>query len=305
MIPWREAWQAALYDDSGFFRTQRPGQHFRTSTHAGDVFAQAIRTLAGRSNATSVTDVGAGGGELLAALHLLDPSLHLVGVDIATRPEGLDPAIEWRDTLPDRVDGLLVANEWLDNIPCEVVEVDDNGVIREVLVELNGEEALGDPVTSPWINSWWPMTEPGHRAEVGLARDDAWADAVSRVSGLAVAIDYGHTSVDRPPYGSLNSYAHGREVDVIPDGSRDLTAHVAVDAVAAATGASLFRQRDALRLLGIDGGRPPHDLAHSDPAAYMRALSVAADSGELLTTGGLGDFWWIITDTLGRETLGA
>jgi hypothetical protein len=95
----------------------------------------------------------------------------------------------------------------------------------------------------------------------------------------------------------------GREVDVRPDGSRDVTAHVAVDAVAAATGARLLRQRDALARLGVDGARPSVDLARSDPAGYVRALSRAGEAGELLARGGLGDFWWIVVDTTGHGRL--
>ncbi len=156
---------------------------------------------------------------------------------------------------------------------------------------------------SPWLRDWWPLTEPGERAEVGDARDAAWSDAVSRVTGTAIAIDYGHTRDDRPPFGTLRSYADGRETDVVPDGSRDVTAHVAVDSVAAAAGATVMRQREALVALGLDGARPPLELAHSDPSAYVRALATAGEVGELIATGGLGDFWWIVTGPLGHGTL--
>jgi hypothetical protein len=90
---------------------------------------------------------------------------------------------------------------------------------------------------------------------------------------------------------------------VLPDGSRDVTAHVAVDAVAAACGGTLMRQRDALARLGVDGRRPSLELATSDPAAYVRALGRAGESGELMARGGLGDFWWIVSDTAGHGTL--
>ncbi|MCL8253086.1 hypothetical protein AERO_16995 [Aeromicrobium fastidiosum] len=59
----------------------------------------------------------------------------------------------------------------------------------------------------------------------------------------------------------------------------------------------LVRQRDALAELGVDGARPPIDLARSDPSAYVRALSRAGEAAELTARGGLGDFWWIVTDT--------
>lgn len=303
-LPWREAWQQALYGENGFFRRSRPADHFRTSVHI-DLFAEAVAELARRTSATTVVDVGAGGGELLAALHDRLPGVRLTGVELAPRPAGLHEDIGWQRSLPDRVEGLLIANEWLDNVPCDVVELDHAGVVREVLVDpVTGDETLGTAYESPWLAAWWPLTEPGQRAEVGAVRDQAWADAVRRVEGTAVAIDYGHRAEDRPPFGTLRSYRDGREVAVLPDGSRDVTADVAVDAVADAVGATLLRQRDALARLGIDGSRPPIELAHTDPTAYLRALGRAGEAGELAARGGLGDFWWIITDAHDHGRLG-
>ena len=44
-----------------------------------------------------------------------------------------------RRRLPDELDGLtdtlVVANEWLDVVPCTIAEVDENGELREVLVD--------------------------------------------------------------------------------------------------------------------------------------------------------------------------
>ena len=303
--PWREAWETALYGEGGFFRRQAPADHFRTSVNASGLFAKALWNVIQESRLSTVVDVGAAGGELLRELDRLSGgTLTLTGVDLADRPPGLPGAIEWRHDLPPRIDGLLIANEWLDNIPCDVVELDADGVVRQVLVDpATGAESLGDAYESPWLREWWPLSEAGERAEVGDVRDAAWADAVSRVRGVAIAIDYGHTCEGRPPFGTLRSYAEGREVDVVPDGSRDITAHVAVDSVAAAAGATVLRQRDALLRLGIDGSRPSLELAHSDPSAYVRALAAAGEAGELMAGGGLGDFWWLVTDTLGHGTL--
>ena len=304
--PWRQAWDTALYGDDGFFRTGRPAEHFRTSTHVAP-FAEAIAGLVRRQRPPTVVDLGAGGGELLASLRdLLDPSVRLIGVEVAERPAGLAESIQWTPHLPERIDGLLVANEWLDNVPCDIVEMDDDGIVREVLVDpKSGAEILGAPHDSAWLHDWWPLAEAGERAEIGSARDAAWADAVARVEGMAIAIDYGHVREARPPFGSLRSYADGREVDVVPDGSRDVTAHVSVDSVALAVGADLVRQRDALARLGLDGSRPPIDLARTDPSAYLAALGRAGDVGELIAKDGLGDFWWIVTDTSGHGRIGS
>lgn len=296
-VPWRDAWNDALYGPDGFFRHSRPSDHFRTAVTSSEVFAEAIARLVREAGLDAVTDLGAGGGELLGRLHAIDPGLRLTGVELAARPD-LPAGIAWTDELPASIGGLLIAHEWLDNIPCDVVEVDDEGVVRQVEVDrATGAERHGEVVESAWLDQWWPLTETGTRAEIGTARDDAWADAVGRVHGIALAIDYGHVLDARPPFGSLASFADGREVDVLPDGSRDVTAHVAVDAVAARVDASVERQRDALARLGVDGTRPPLDLATDDPPAYVAALSRASEAAELRARGGWGDFWWLTTDT--------
>lgn len=276
----RQAWEAALYGTSGFFRREAPADHFRTSAHASPLFARAIARLCHESGLDAVMDVGAGRGELLTALHEADPGLRLLGVEVADRPADLPPSIAWSSSLPEEIDGLVLANEWLDNVPCDIVEA--------------GEEVTDEQ--RAWMDTWWPPAETGTRCEVGIARDRAWADVVRRVRrGIAIAIDYGHTRDDRPPFGSLRSYLRGHEVDVVLDGSRDVTADVAVDAVAAACEGRLLRQRDALRALDVTAARPAIELAHADPAAYLRALAEATEAAELTAQGGLGDFWWIVT----------
>jgi SAM-dependent MidA family methyltransferase len=305
-VPWRRAWQDALYGPGGFFVSHRPGDHFRTSVTASPVFAEAVARLADDEGLTTIVDMGAGGGELLTNLQLIDAELRLIGIDLAPRPDNLPATIDWQNQLPTEFEGLLLANEWLDNIPCDVVEVDGEGVTRFVLVDPQTSlEQLGEAVDSAWLNAWWPISEPGQRAEIGEPRDQAWADAVGRVTGLAVAVDYGHQKADRPPFGSLASFATGQEIDVRPDGTRDVTAHVAIDAVAERVGGCLERQRDALTRLGVDGSRPPIQLATDDPGAYLQHLSRAGDAAELRARGGWGDFWWVVTDTRGDTRPGA
>lgn len=311
---WKSAWDAALYGPDGFFRREAPSAHFRTSVHASPLFAAAIVELVHRSGLDTVVDIGAGRGELLTQVHEIDPTLSLLGVEVAPRPAHLAPAIDWTAALPESVEGLVIANEWLDNIPCHVVEVDDDGVIRVVHVDPHtGKESLGSAVTSSsvpqslaeWCSSWWALDpgEPGVRAEVGTSRDAAWADVVRRVHhGLAIAVDYGHTAEDRPAFGSLRSYLRGNEVDALPDGSRDVTAHVAVDAVAAGVSGKLIRQRDALGLLGVSGSRPDLELATTDPSGYVEQLSRATEAAELTAANGLGGFYWIVSATSGLDS---
>jgi SAM-dependent MidA family methyltransferase len=125
----------------------------------------------------------------------------------------------------------------------------------------------------------------------------AWADAVSSVRrGCALTVDYGHLRDARPPLGTLTGFRGGRQVLPVPDGSCDVTAHVAVDAVAVSVGQPyrMITQREALQALGVDGARPALDLARSDPAGYLRALSMAGAAAELTDPGGLGAHWWLL-----------
>jgi SAM-dependent MidA family methyltransferase len=294
-MSWRTATHQALYAEDGFYRrTGQPARHYRTSVHASPRFAAALLSL--MPDASEIVDVGAGGGELLRSISVDVP---LTAVEVAPRPADLPARINWSSTLPARIDGLVIANEWLDNIPVDVVEQTPSGP-RLVMVSPAGSECLGDPPGASdvaWLERWWPLAV-GERAEIGLPRDLAWADLVSRVSrGVVVAADYAHSFGSRPPLGTLTGYRDGLVVAPVPDGSCDITAHVALDACAASVDVSstvLTTQRDALRALGIRGSRPNISLARTDPRGYLRALQQAGEEGELIDASGLGGFGWLI-----------
>ncbi|WP_433474898.1 SAM-dependent methyltransferase [Spirillospora sp. CA-142024] len=320
-LTWRTAMERALYGEEGFYRRgERPAEHFRTSVHASPRFAAAIArllvevdALLGRPGRLDVVDIGAGSGRLLSSV-LADVPPELASrlvptaVEIAPRPDGIPSQIIWRPDLPGRITGLAVANEWLDNVPLDVVERTPDGV-RTVLVEPStGTERPGPPPTDEdrdWLERWWPLREPGDRAEIGHPRCAAWASVVGRMSrGLALAVDYSHSREARPVYGTLTGYRDGATVPAVPDGSCDVTAHVALDACrvagerAGATSTLLTTQRDALRALGLSGTRPPLDLARRDPGAYLAALCHAGEDAELTDPSGLGGFGWL-TQTVG------
>ncbi|WP_328926940.1 SAM-dependent methyltransferase [Streptomyces sp. NBC_00190] len=303
-VGWRGAMEAALYGPDGFYvRPGGPGPagHFRTSVHASGLYAGAVARLLrwvdaelGHPRGLDLVDMGAGRGELLAGVLAALPAevaarVRAYAVERAERPAGLDPRIRWVAAPPEGTSGLLFANEWLDNVPLEVAE---DG--RYVLVAPDGTESPGGAVDGAdlaWLERWWPG---GGRAEIGRARDEAWAAAVASVErGLAVAVDYAHTRDARPPYGTLTGFRAGREVPPVPDGSCDVTAHVALDACAG-PGSVLLPQREALTALGVSGARPPLALASTDPAAYVRALASAGEAAELTSRTGLGAFGWLV-----------
>ena len=315
--------QAALYGPGGFYaRGEPPARHFRTSVHVSPGYAGAVLELLrqvdaalGRPERIDLVDVGAGRGELLAqvltaaaepgqAAPGLAGRIAACAVEVAPRPAGLDPRIRWQPVPPAGITGLVVASEWLDNVPLDVVELTAAGpAVIQVDPATGAERPHGEPGPADlaWIRAWWPLRACGERAEVGRTRCAAWAGMIRGIDrGVAVAADYGHVKTARPCCGTLTGYLEGRAVPALPDGSRDITAHVALDACAAAgttagaSGTVLTTQRAALRELGLDARRPPLALAASDPEGYARALCQASQDAELLDAEGLGGFGWLI-----------
>lgn len=338
-LRWRDAMERALYGPDGFFVSGAgPAAHFRTSVHASPVFAaclvrqlEAVDAALGHPARLDVVDVGAGRGELLRALLAqaapeLAARIHPVAVELSPRPPDLPSEIDWQADIPDGITGLLLATEWLDNVPVDVAVHTPAGWRLLLVDPASGVETVG-PAPSPsettWLTTWWPPTPlikefaategsdqdanslitdvmTGGRAEIGSERDEAWAGAVGKVArGLALAVDYGHLRDSRPSDGTLTGYRGGRQVPPVPDGSCDVTAHVAMDSVASAgervarCAYSLVSQREALRALGADGGRPPLSLASRDPAGYLRALATASAAAELTDPAGLGGHLWL------------
>ncbi len=297
-VPIPAAWQEALYGVDGFYRRFWPADHFRTSAQSTPAFAAALVELVRRHDLTAVCDLGAGRGELLTQIHHLEPGLALTGVEIRPRPEELPGGIGWEPGLPSGFRGLLLANELLDNIPCDVVELDRDGSPRLVEVDPgSGEERLGAEAGDEqlqWLETWWPLAGPGQRAEVGLTRDAVWAElCTANPQALCTAVDYGHVAGDRPTRGSLASYRGGVQTAVTYDGEHDITAHVAVDSVAAKVAGSVRRQREVLHDLGVSGARPSIAEATRDPAGYVRSLARATESVELTALTSLGAFYWL------------
>lgn len=333
-MTWRQAMQAALYGPGGFYaRGEPPARHFRTSVHVSPGYAAAVLALLREVDAglgwperIDLVDVGAGQGELLeqvlAAAAESEPGapgsvlasrglpgrglagrIAACAVEVAPRPAGLDSRIRWERVPPASITGLVIASEWLDNVPLDVVELTAAGpAVVQVDRATGAERPHGQPGPADlaWVRAWWPLRACGDRAEVGRTRCAAWTEVIRGIDrGVAVAADYGHLKAARPGCGTLTGYLDGRAVSAVPDGSRDITAHVALDACAEAGRAAgagetvLTAQRAALQALGLDGRRPPLRLAASDPEGYALALSRASQDAELVDAAGLGGFGWL------------
>ena len=245
---------ASAYGPEGFWPRHRPEEHFKTAAASTSLLAEMTAAVTDRTPGLHVViDLGAGSGQLMSALHELRPELQLVAVDLRERPVELPAAVCWARDLWDvrynrwttgeaepwltRTEPvMIICCEWLDDLPVVVVRRHADGW-RETVISDNGEEQFGPRLHEDqlaWADRWWPI---GHRAEVGLTRDRAWAAlaaVVARRGGCALMIDYGHRRNERPVDGSFAAYRDGRAVLPTPSGEVNLTAHVSVDAVRAA-----------------------------------------------------------------------
>ena len=103
--------------------------------------------------------------------------------------------------------------------------------------------------------------------EVGLNRDRIWHALMRQYPrAIGIVIDYGHTRRERSigtwDAGTLVGYRNHRVTAPRLDGRTNVTAHVAIDALA----------------------------AQADEAHIMRLATWLGNEGDGLTTGALGDF---------------
>ncbi|GAA2107177.1 SAM-dependent methyltransferase [Microlunatus panaciterrae] len=312
-LSWRSAWATAAYGDDGFWRTERPIGHFRTAAATTDLQARMIAAVLARApEIGAVVDLGAGDGQLLNSLLQLRPDLAFYGIDLRERPDDLDDDVTWCRDLWDvettawtsgeafvvlaTLDRptLLLAVEWLDDLPCTICQRQGRS-LRLVDVDDTGNETLGMEASADdhaWAGHWWPE---GPRVEVGSSRDRAWAAACAQLQGyggLGLVIDYGHLGADRPSSGTLTGFSHGHQCPPLPTGQMNLTAHVAIDAVAVAAehiGAEtveLVRQKDvAERLLAQQGPVGGDALTALVRRSEMHAITAPTV---------FGDFWWLL-----------
>jgi SAM-dependent MidA family methyltransferase len=308
---WMSAWVESAYGTQGYWQTARPREHFRTASTSTPLLAElVVALLQALPQIEAVVEVGAGDGWLLADLAAARPELALSAIEIRDRPARYPPQVSWvRDTwdvgsgqwrsghapaLLARLDRptLIVCVEWLDDLPCQI-GARDRTDWRVLEVGPEGNERFGallDPDDQVWAQRWWPT---GRRVEIGRSRDQAWAAAIAplrRHGGLGLLIDYGHTSEARPVDGSLTGYQAGRQVDPLPSPELNLTAHVAVDSVAAAgesVGADtlmLCRLGHVARVLLPDSpiADPLGDLVRRSQRAVLKDPQVWGDHWLLL-----------------------
>lgn len=171
----------------------------------------------------------------------------------------LGTRVEWRETLPGSLRGVLLANEVLDAMPVQRFSIGSAGRINEVLVvpDDTAPSGLAEKIAAPvspglvaavaQLQAEGLATAPGFCSEINL-RLLPWMRAVanSLEQGLLLIVDYGYPR--REYYaptrcrGTLMCYFRhtAHEDPYCHLGQQDISAHVDFSAVAAAGTAAGF-----------------------------------------------------------------
>jgi SAM-dependent MidA family methyltransferase len=286
--------EIALYDPArGYYlgTAARPGRagDFLTAPEASPIFGRSIARFAlavhdalGRRSIFDIREYGAGVGSLAGPLVEAMTAAPEGPAEVRYRVAEVEPArvdavarairkIDRVEVLADDaepIDGLVIANEVLDALPTHRV-VAREGVLREVFVGLDGDDALVDtedepstPALAGRLAAEGVELEDGQRAEICLAADGWIAAAAAGLrTGVLLLIDYGHPAEDlydsrRRAAGTLAAYL-GHRVGEDPYravGRQDLTTHVDVTAVErAAERAGLHHLGTTTQALFLDG----------------------------------------------------
>lgn len=290
-----------------FGQLPQHGSDFVTAPELTPLFGRTLaRQLAQALEATATAEVwefGAGSGALARQLieglaecghpQVRYRIVELSGVLRERQQAALAPyagRVEWRDALPDHIEGVVVGNEVLDAMPVCLIarhagQWHERGVALDgpALVWADRPTDRRPPLDVPGTHDYLTEIHPQAEAFVRTLADRL-------VRGAAFFIDYGFPEAEyyhpQRAMGTLVAHrAHRREDDVLGSpGEKDLTAHVNF------TGIALAAQEAGLAVIGYTGqGRFLLNAGLMDMArtaglrenAQMQKLVLEHEMGEL------------------------
>ena len=297
------------------------GGDFVTAPELTPLFGRALAVQVDairRSAGSDVLELGAGTGTLAAEMlnvldgregdpwryRILEPSPDLRSRQRATLAERAAihaSRVEWIDTLPARITGVVLMNEVLDAVPVHLVvrhsgQWYERGVVDASPLALD-DRPLDDRRLGDLAADRYPA-DIDYASEINPAAEALVASLSQRLErGALLVIDYGFPRHEyyHPQRASGTLVAHYRHrVHADPllwPGLCDLTAHVDFTAIADAGGRAGLAvagfATQAAFLLGcgiVDGLRdmgPPESAAYVTAASAVQTLLSPAEMGEL------------------------
>ena len=306
---------------------------FVTAPEMGPLFGACVATQIEAwlpALSPEIWEFGAGSGALAATLlaeferkgiavryRIVEISAHLKARQrhtiAETVPQALD-RVQWHETLPDRINGVVLANELLDALPVRLFEIgaDASRPVLERVVcsdpqgaglmfgERAADAAFAASVRERLSLAAWPASQypPGYRSELG-EQATAWVSSIAERMDRSVMllIDYGFPASElyhpQRLQGTLNCHIrhHSHGDPLWQPGLCDITAHVDFSAIAQAARAAgldcLGYGSQASFLLGCDLPAQFAARASGDAVAQARLSQQAqmlvseAEMGEL------------------------
>ncbi len=157
--------------------------------------------------------------------------------EVAEHVGPLYRGVEIGEHLPPSITGFVFANEFFDALPVRA-GVRETSKFYELVVEA-GKFKRGvelEEHAQQYVARYWPFVPEGGRFEIA-EESLQWIDRLAERmdAGFLLIVDYGYTTAEtiRFPEGTLMSYRqHLASPDILREpGSRDITAHVAFDAI--------------------------------------------------------------------------
>jgi SAM-dependent MidA family methyltransferase len=284
------------------------GSDFVTAPELSPLFGRALARQVGQalqaSGSAHVWEFGAGSGAL--ARHLLDAlpeAIHrytIVELSGGLRERQRETLaswaskVDWADTLPERLHGVVVGNEVLDAMPVQLLHFDgtawfERGVGLDVdrLAFVDRPTELRPPFEGPFV--------PGTTTEIHPQGEAFVATLAERLErGAAFFIDYGFPAAEyyhpQRHGGTLMCHrGHRADADPLVDvGLKDITAHVDF------TGIALAAQDAGLEVIGYTS--QARFLMNCGILELLRGADIptTANAQKLLTEHEMGELFKVI-----------
>jgi SAM-dependent MidA family methyltransferase len=287
------------------------GSDFVTAPELSPLFGRALSRQVAQAlqacGSGEVWEFGAGSGAL--AEQLLDglagqgvavtryTIVDLSGALRARQQERLarfGARVQWIDTLPEVIDGVVVGNEVLDAMPVQLLHFDGAQWWERGVVEAGEAFAWADRTTD-LRPSWEGPYTPGTVTEIHPQAEAFIATLAERLQrGAAFFIDYGFPEAEyyhpQRTAGTLVCHrAHRVDDDPLADvGDKDITAHVNF------TGIALAAQDHGLEVLGYTS--QAHFLINCGLVDMLEGADVrtVANAQKLLLEHEMGELFKVI-----------